>query len=61
MFEIVWPWAWLLLPLPIIVRKLSTPAQQKILRQVLKVPFLSNWQTMSINRNKQENSNGLIR
>lgn len=39
MFEIVWPWAWLLLPLPIIVRKLSTPAQQK--EHALKVPFLS--------------------
>jgi Ca-activated chloride channel family protein len=45
MFEFLWPWAFLLLPLPLLLRYLMPPAQ--ITRQAaLKVPFIEDFTSL---------------
>ncbi|MDG2410439.1 MAG: VWA domain-containing protein [Halioglobus sp.] len=58
MIEWIWPWVFLLAPIPWLVRKLATPATTQ--QAAVRAPFFAEWQQLSAGQSDGRRGNGML-
>lgn len=58
MIEWVWPWAFLLAPLPWLIRRLTPPANNQ--QTAVRAPFFNEWQQLSDSQGDSRRGSGVV-